>query len=324
MGDHDELRPGRARPAARAPLSSVALAVDRVAPARREALHDPGRRARPGSRAATCRASGLVAARARPRGRGERGQAREVLRRRARPSKASGASVVRRGARAGSRARRRTTITASRTGTQRAPGRSADRACGPRSVDPLPSDQPMLDRRAAHPARRRRAVDPDAARRIPLRKDGYEVVQAIDGREALARFAESRLRPRRARRDDAAARRARGVPAPAGRAARCRSSCSRPRPRRSTRSLGLELGADDYITKPFSLREFRSRVKAALRRAGMARARRRPTSEPLEVARAAHRPGQALGRASAARSVAHDLRRVRDPARAGHAARAAS
>ena len=37
--------------------------------------------------------------------------------------------------------------------------------------------------------------------------------------------------------------------------------------------LGLELGADDYITKPFSLREFRSRVKAALRRAAMARRR---------------------------------------------------
>ena len=34
---------------------------------------------------------------------------------------------------------------------------------------------------------------------------------------------------------------------------------------------GLESGADDYITKPFSMREFRSRVKAALRRAGMAR-----------------------------------------------------
>jgi DNA-binding response OmpR family regulator len=34
--------------------------------------------------------------------------------------------------------------------------------------------------------------------------------------------------------------------------------------------LGLELGADDYITKPFSMREFRSRVKAALRRASMA------------------------------------------------------
>ena len=33
--------------------------------------------------------------------------------------------------------------------------------------------------------------------------------------------------------------------------------------------LGLELGADDYITKPFSIREFRSRVKAALRRSSM-------------------------------------------------------
>jgi len=32
----------------------------------------------------------------------------------------------------------------------------------------------------------------------------------------------------------------------------------------------LNLGADDYITKPFSMREFRSRVKAALRRAGIA------------------------------------------------------
>jgi DNA-binding response OmpR family regulator len=31
--------------------------------------------------------------------------------------------------------------------------------------------------------------------------------------------------------------------------------------------LGLELGADDYITKPFSIREFMSRVRALLRRA---------------------------------------------------------
>jgi DNA-binding response OmpR family regulator len=35
--------------------------------------------------------------------------------------------------------------------------------------------------------------------------------------------------------------------------------------------LGLELGADDYITKPFSIREFRSRVRALLRRAATAR-----------------------------------------------------
>ena len=32
--------------------------------------------------------------------------------------------------------------------------------------------------------------------------------------------------------------------------------------------LGLELGADDYITKPFSVRELLSRVKAVLRRSG--------------------------------------------------------
>ncbi|MDP8967392.1 MAG: response regulator transcription factor, partial [Actinomycetota bacterium] len=48
------------------------------------------------------------------------------------------------------------------------------------------------------------------------------------------------------------------------------------------------IGADDYITKPFSMREFRSRVKAALRRAEMqphdAPDRRDGAHGPLEVA----------------------------------------
>ncbi len=36
--------------------------------------------------------------------------------------------------------------------------------------------------------------------------------------------------------------------------------------------LGLELGADDYITKPFSMRELLARVKANIRRSGMTEA----------------------------------------------------
>src|SRR2546430_16704924 len=35
------------------------------------------------------------------------------------------------------------------------------------------------------------------------------------------------------------------------------------------RVVGLELGADDYLTKPFNLRELLARVRAVLRRVGI-------------------------------------------------------
>ncbi len=44
------------------------------------------------------------------------------------------------------------------------------------------------------------------------------------------------------------------------------------------RVRGLELGADDYVTKPFSLMELLARVGAVLRRAG-----RGPAGEPIEL-----------------------------------------
>ncbi len=102
----------------------------------------------------------------------------------------------------------------------------------------------------------------------PLRKDGYEVVSALDGQDALLRFAEGGF-------DlvilDLMLPRLDGV-----------EVCRRMRSRSQVpiimltakgdemdKVAGLEMGADDYITKPFSMREFRSRVKAALRRSRM-------------------------------------------------------
>jgi DNA-binding response OmpR family regulator len=102
----------------------------------------------------------------------------------------------------------------------------------------------------------------------PLRKDGYHVTSALDGNEALRRFEEGRF-------DlvilDLMLPQMGGVEV-------CRHLRSRSqvpiimltaKGSETDKVAGLEVGADDYITKPFSMREFRSRVKAALRRSRM-------------------------------------------------------
>ncbi len=57
------------------------------------------------------------------------------------------------------------------------------------------------------------------------------------------------------------------------------------------RVVGFELGADDYVTKPFSVRELVLRLRALLRRAGPGRPEERPREAvgPIRIDLEAHR-----------------------------------
>jgi two-component system, OmpR family, response regulator len=106
---------------------------------------------------------------------------------------------------------------------------------------------------------------------FPLQRDGYEVVQAADGPEALERFDEQIfdlvvldvMLPRMDGLEVCRRLRAKGETVPI--------IMLTAKSEEIDKVLGLELGADDYITKPFSIREFRSRVRALLRRAAAPR-----------------------------------------------------
>jgi DNA-binding response OmpR family regulator len=103
---------------------------------------------------------------------------------------------------------------------------------------------------------------------FPLEKEGYEVVQALDGQQALQAFDQQQF-------DlvvlDIMLPRMDGLEV----CRRLRAKSRVPiimltaKAEEIDKVIGLEIGADDYITKPFSMREFRSRVRAALRRAEM-------------------------------------------------------
>jgi DNA-binding response OmpR family regulator len=116
--------------------------------------------------------------------------------------------------------------------------------------------------------------DEDAVQKLlayPLERDGFRVIQARDGQEALERFQREHV-------DlvvlDLMLPKLDGLEV----CKRLRAESTVPiimltaRDDELDKVLGLELGADDYITKPFSIREFRSRVRALLRRAATAAA----------------------------------------------------
>jgi len=115
--------------------------------------------------------------------------------------------------------------------------------------------------------------DEDSVQKLlayPLEREGFRVLQARDGEEALATFRGERV-------DlvvlDVMLPKLDGLEV----CKRLRAESTVPiimltaRDDELDKVLGLELGADDYITKPFSIREFRSRVRALLRRAAAPR-----------------------------------------------------
>ena len=116
---------------------------------------------------------------------------------------------------------------------------------------------------------------------FPLHQEGYEVVPATTGQEALDRFNENEI-------DlvvlDIMLPQVDGFEV--CRQLRAKSSVPiimlTAKAEEFDKVLGLELGADDYITKPFSMREFRSRVKAVLRRADLTRNGDEAESDPLD------------------------------------------
>jgi DNA-binding response OmpR family regulator len=119
--------------------------------------------------------------------------------------------------------------------------------------------------------------DEDSVQKLltyPLERDGFRVVQARDGEQAIRLFGDEQI-------DlvvlDLMLPKVDGLEV----CKRLRADSNVPiimltaRGEELDKVLGLELGADDYITKPFSIREFRSRVRALLRRAGLPRERPR-------------------------------------------------
>ena len=142
--------------------------------------------------------------------------------------------------------------------------------------------------------------DEDSVQKLlsyPLERDGYRVLAAKDGEEALERFSSEPV-------DlvvlDLMLPKLDGLEV----CKRLRAQSAVPiimltaRDDELDKVLGLELGADDYITKPFSIREFRSRVRALLRPRVAARAAGPARRRGDRGGGIARRPRPANGRGS--------------------------
>ncbi len=120
---------------------------------------------------------------------------------------------------------------------------------------------------------------------LNLRNAGYEVSAVEDGEAALQSQIKlprdllilDLMMPRRDGLDVCKALRARGSATPI--------LMLTAKSTELDRVLGLELGADDYLTKPFSLAELLARVKALLRRAELLRAAQANVHEPMRAVR---------------------------------------
>ena len=105
--------------------------------------------------------------------------------------------------------------------------------------------------------------------RFNLQREGYRTVEAYDGADGLDKARKENpdiilldvMLPKMIGFDVCRALRAEGNNVPV--------IILTAREEEADQVLGLEIGADDYITKPFSMRELIARVKANIRRTGM-------------------------------------------------------
>lgn len=131
-----------------------------------------------------------------------------------------------------------------------------------------------------------------------LRREGYDVDLSMDGEDACRRGVDGRydlilldvMLPKRDGFEVCRRLRSEGVQAPI--------LMLTARGQEAEKVIGLELGADDYITKPYGPRELRARIKAHLRRAGSASPGQQPVYRfadmELDTARCELRKGPTI------------------------------